>query len=437
MLRPLAVLLVAVTPLASARAQLDSTLGNARAAAIEGLYELADGRLAVVLDLVDQVRVHQLSLMEPMSGRVRALTAVEGDSVFSGGSAWFRATPEQYRVRFAGADGAVDSVYWHEEGRVVPGRHRRWRRRPVELAVSDAVLSGEVLLPDGPGPSPGLLMVPGSGPLTRRSPRFLAELFVRAGFAVLVYDKRGTGGSTGSWQGTSLRTQTSDVRAALEALRAQPEVDGSRVGIHAASEGGYIAPLAAVEDGHVRLLMCRVCPGLPPRETILFGEANSMRARGLPLDSIADAIEFLRLQIDFALTGQGYDRMTDMLGRVEDARWVAWYGIRRHPADDPYWETYRGLLDVDPRTVYARLAIPTLVVLGGKDDRIDLGPNRAALQAAAARAGNGDFTVLVLPGATHGLMLPDADGTVGRYVPEFPLEMVRWAAQRAGLHPNP
>jgi alpha-beta hydrolase superfamily lysophospholipase len=431
--RQLAVLLLAIWPAGAARAQFDSTLGEARAAAIEGLYELADGRVAVVLDLVDQVRVHQLSLMEPASGRVRALYAVEGDSVFRGGSAWFRATPEQYRVRFTASGGAVDSVYWYEGGRVVPGRHRQWRRRPVKIDVSDAVLSGEVLLPDGEGPAPGLLMVQGSGPLTRRSPRFFAQLFVRAGFAVLVYDKRGTGSSTGSWEGTSLQTQASDVQAALATLRAQPEVDADRVGIHAASEGGYIAPLAAAEDGHVQFLVCRVCPGLPPRETILFGEANSMKDRGLPQDSVADAIEYLRLQIDFALTGQGYDRMTAMLEQVTDSRWVAWYGIRRHPPDAPYWERYRGLLDVDPREIYARLPIPTLVVLGEDDSRIELGPNRTALETAAARAGNHDFTVRVLPGASHGLLLSGPDGAIDRYVPEFHIDMVRWAARRAGL----
>ncbi len=62
-------------------------------------------------------------------------------------------------------------------------------------------LAGTLTLPDGDGPFPAVLLVPGSGPVNRDSDhrrlplgvtRELAEAFAAAGIASLRYDKRVT-----------------------------------------------------------------------------------------------------------------------------------------------------------------------------------------------------------------------------------------------------
>jgi uncharacterized protein len=70
----------------------------------------------------------------------------------------------------------------------------------VTFRSGDATLSGTLILPNRPGPPhAAIVLLHGSGPLTRHSfgpyPRFFASL----GLAVLVYDKRGTGASTGTF----------------------------------------------------------------------------------------------------------------------------------------------------------------------------------------------------------------------------------------------
>jgi predicted nucleic acid-binding Zn ribbon protein len=183
-------------------------------AAITGLYELEDGRRLSVFDVVDQLREHQLVAVEPGSGRARTLYPVS-DTVFEAGSGWFAPDPREYRLRFGReAGGRISSVEWEpvdEPDRInesvdagsVKGRRIRFRQREVEFGDGEVSLSGTIVLPASEDPHPGVVIVHGSGPLTRRVPRYMAELFAHRGIAALVYDKRGTGESTGEWRGAS------------------------------------------------------------------------------------------------------------------------------------------------------------------------------------------------------------------------------------------
>ncbi|GGO00325.1 hypothetical protein [Microbispora bryophytorum] len=79
-------------------------------------------------------------------------------------------------------------------------------------------LAGTLTLPDGDGPFPAVLLVPGSGPVDRDSnhrrlplgvTRQLAEAFAAAGIASLRYDKREWGPApVPSWRPGSATTWT-------------------------------------------------------------------------------------------------------------------------------------------------------------------------------------------------------------------------------------
>jgi uncharacterized protein len=82
--------------------------------------------------------------------------------------------------------------------------------------------------------------------------QFIASNMLERGFAVLRYDKRGVGASTGTYSmvgvGNSERMfadLSSDMAAGAEFLRALPDVDGARVGLMGVSQAGWIIPLAA------------------------------------------------------------------------------------------------------------------------------------------------------------------------------------------------
>src|SRR5205814_1142223 len=70
----------------------------------------------------------------------------------------------------------------------------------VVFRNGDVTLSGSLYIPRGGGLYPAIVMLQGSGPETRwGANRFWADYFGRRRIAALIYDKRGSGKSTGDW----------------------------------------------------------------------------------------------------------------------------------------------------------------------------------------------------------------------------------------------
>ena len=97
------------------------------------------------------------------------------------------------------------------------------------MAFDDAAahvrLAGTLTLPPGDGPFPAVVLVAGSGPNTRDEPIFgrqiflvLADHLTRQGIAVLRYDKRGTGESTGNYAKATTLDFAADVEAGMAFL---------------------------------------------------------------------------------------------------------------------------------------------------------------------------------------------------------------------------
>ena len=75
-------------------------------------------------------------------------------------------------------------------------------------------LSGTLCMPRSPGRHAAVIILQGSGGESRwGTNRFIADQFARSGMAALVYDKRGSGDSTGDWKTSSYDDLANDVLA--------------------------------------------------------------------------------------------------------------------------------------------------------------------------------------------------------------------------------
>jgi hypothetical protein len=133
-------------------------------------------------------------------------------------------------------------------------RLRRTVAKPLPYDAVDVsfhngavTLSGTLCIPRTPGRHAAVVLLQGSGGETRwGTNRFIADRFARSGIAALVYDKRGSGASTGDWKMSSYDDLANDAIAGIDLLAARPDMDAKRIGLHGHSEGGIIAPIAAV-----------------------------------------------------------------------------------------------------------------------------------------------------------------------------------------------
>ena len=99
------------------------------------------------------------------------------------------------------------------------------------------------------------------GSITRHL-TWLASQWTRRGFAVLRFDKRGTGESTGTYVNVGTHDSptvfprlASDIVAAVRVSEDTAQVDRRRIGLAGGSQAGWILPIAAQELGDVPLIL--------------------------------------------------------------------------------------------------------------------------------------------------------------------------------------
>jgi uncharacterized protein len=138
---------------------------------------------------------------------------------------------------------------------------------PAFFENNGARLAFTLDLPAGQGPFPAIVAGHGSGKVTREQLTWMSSRFVGMGFAVLRFDKRGAGESTGTFVFVGTRDSpevfpqlAGDVAAAVRFLRTRPEVDPRKIGLAGNSQAGWILPIAARDLDDVAFMVLLVGP---------------------------------------------------------------------------------------------------------------------------------------------------------------------------------
>lgn len=153
---------------------------------------------------------------------------------------------------------------------------------PVSFANVTVRLAGGFLKPEGSGPFPAVVLVHGAGPATAAEPAFRvhANAFVRGGFAVLVYDKRGSGQSTGVLSTSDYDDLAADIEAGVRLLRTRPDVAPDEIGVLGRSEGGWTGALAASRDPKIAFVIMSSGSAIRPSEQTMYATERALQAAG-------------------------------------------------------------------------------------------------------------------------------------------------------------
>jgi uncharacterized protein len=269
-------------------------------------------------------------------------------------------------------------------------------------------------LPNKEGPFPAVVLISGTGHNTRDEDVWshkvflvLADALTREGLAVLRYDKRGVGGSSGNYDTATTADFTSDAEAAVTWLKTKPQIDASRIGVLGHSEGGIIASAVAAADKSVAFVIMIAGPSIRGDKLFVLQSAMTAKAYGAPDDYIAKRKIFDQELYSAILSAPSESSALDR------AKILVTHGVTEKivdaneeetltKEDTTPWERY--FLAYDPAPTLARLTVPVLVLNGSLDVQVPAKENLAA--AREALRNNSNATVIELRGMNH--LLQDA-----------------------------
>lgn len=154
-------------------------------------------------------------------------------------------------------------------------------------STDQTVLNGSLLIPEAPGSHPVVILIHGAGWHDREDYRAEAEIFVNAGIAAFIYDKRTVGYSADGVgeQSRSYALLADDVLAAVDVLRLREELDQKKIGLWGLSEGGSVAPLVAAQSRDVSFVITVSASGVMPAQQTSWAMENQFRHKGITATS--------------------------------------------------------------------------------------------------------------------------------------------------------
>jgi hypothetical protein len=288
-----------------------------------------------------------------------------------------------------------------------------------ENTKAGAKLAGTLTLPRGDGPFPATVLISGSGQQDRDETLMghkpfllLADYLTRRGIAVLRYDDRGVGKSTGQFAAATSVDFAEDVQAAVEFLKSRKEIDPRAIGLTGHSEGGMIAPMVAAKSKDMAFIVLLAGPGLVGEEILYLQGQAILKAMGVPADKLAQQREMQRRiftmvkeEKDSAAAEKKLKEIIDaevaklseaekkLAGGMLDAA-----GAQAKMVLTPW---FRYFLTYDPRPTLMQVQCPVLALIGEKDLQVPPKENLPAIEQALKAGGNRDFTAKELPGLNH------------------------------------
>jgi len=290
----------------------------------------------------------------------------------------------------------------------------------VALTVGDGVvLDAALTLPAGRGPHPALIALHPAADRSRDQYLFrhLAAVLPPRGIAVLRYDRRG--------DNVALEEQAADTRSAIAKLRSRDDIDIARIGLWGFSQGAWVAPLVASESQEVAFLVLVASTGVSPAKQMLYGTTKHAREAGLGLGA-ERGIAALRHTVDEWRRGNvTRDKAQAAVDAASGEPWFEHSWVQR-TLGDGNWPN----MDFDPEPVFSRVRVPVLLFYGDDDEWQPIERSMAAWRRAAARAANGDVTIVRLAGTRHAPTLHGGED-VASIAPEYERALLAWLEERA------
>jgi len=283
-----------------------------------------------------------------------------------------------------------------------PAREKPYIKETITFNNDDVKLSGMLYHPRNiiKNPVNYVILVHGSGAQDRFSPYYisLGYSLAKNGFGVLLYDKRGTGLSSGNFETSSMEELADDAVAALNYLKNRKDIKKAEIGFLGTSQGGWVSSIAANKSRKCDFLILNVGPAVSVFEQDINRVEYSMKSDGWDQSSIDSAIVYTKLYFKYVRDNSPdtWKALYKYSNDIKNKEWVEYVNIPENKDDFEWWRNN----NYDPETTMKNLNCRTLCLFGEYDPLVPPEINEELMNKYLTLAGV-DFYIRVIPGTLH------------------------------------
>jgi uncharacterized protein len=280
-------------------------------------------------------------------------------------------------------------------------------------------LAGTLTLPSKEGSYPAVILISGSGAQNRDEEisghkpfLIIADYLTTNGVAVLRYDDRGVGKSTGDFKAATTVDFATDVASAVTYLKTRKEINKAKIGLIGHSEGGIVAPMVASSSEDVSFIVLLAAPGIAIRELMMMQYELIPRAFGAQESSVKKSLAFGERAFQMISTSD--DRQTlkaDLAMLIEENYDDIPFYLRPPKMTKEQVVTMQSdmmsspwcqnLLVYDPAATLEKVTCPVLALNGEKDIQVPPKENLTGIRDALKQGGNTKMTIRELANLNH------------------------------------
>lgn len=341
-------------------------------------------------------------------GKMSSPTLIEGTFTQNGYSFPLNLSREQ----------AVKSVKTRTQD---PVKQYQYKAQEVTLINPQGghTISGTLTIPSKGDKFPAVVLISGSGAQDRneeimghRPFLVIADYLMRNGIAILRYDDRGVGKSTGDYVEATTADLSTDAMTAVSYLKTLPEIDPDRIGLAGHSEGGIIASMVASQSGDVAYIISLAGNGVGGDSLLILQSKALGIASGMDKDQLNMVIEVNRKIYDAVKMTDNNIALTGILASILSEQMAGIIAMQpqhkeqvenvvkmRIDAMTSPWMKF--FIRYNPQTALEKTKCPVLALNGEKDLQVPAKENLEAIKSALEKGGNKNVTIHSLPNLNH------------------------------------
>jgi len=292
-------------------------------------------------------------------------------------------------------------------------------------------LAGRLVLPKGDNAVPIVVFVHGAERESARDSYALQRLLPAEDIGAFVYDKRGTGGSEGTYT-QDFETLADDAVAAMRKARRIAGRRCARIGYQGGSQGGWVAPLAATR-APVDFVIVSFGLAVSVVDEDQQEVALEMRLKGHSQKEISKALEVASAAEAVFESGftKGFERFDAVRAKYRNEPWYKdVHGNYTHfilpytaaEAREKFKDSLPGTpFRYDPMPTLRAVEAPQLWVLG--EDDLEAPSAETSRRLKTLIAEGKPITLALFPRAEHGMteyeIASDGERVSTRYAPGY------------------